>query len=392
VVNDIKNHLKTVIIPFWTKLKDEQYGGYYGLLTNDLVLDKKAVKGCILNSRILWFFSSAYLELKDKELLSSATHAYEFLKNHCLDREEGGVFWSVSFDGKPDDTMKHTYNQAFAIYALSSYYAASGEKEALELALDIFRLIEKKCRDEYGYMEAFDRGFHEISNEALSENGILAKKTMNTALHILEAYTELYRVSGDERVKDKLCEILDTFADKIYNPELKRLEVFFDEKYNSIIDLHSYGHDIEASWLLDLATTVLNIPEYEQKIGIITSVLADKIYGRAFDGHSVLNECEKGIDNTHRVWWIQSEAIVGFVNAYERSADIRYLDGARNVWKYIKDNLVDKRPGSEWFWEVDENGIPYREHDIVEPWKCPYHNGRMCLEVIRRLSSLEEKQ
>lgn len=213
---------------------------------------------------------------------------------------------------------------------------------------------------------------------------------MNTILHIMEAYTELFEVTKNENVKNSLIKVLDTFEKHIFNKELRRLEVFFDDKYNSILDLHSYGHDIEASWLLDLAKNTLNIDEIKQKISIITDTLADRIYNIAYDGHSVLNECENGVDNVHRVWWIQAESIVGFINAYEKNpSEKRYLEAAKSIWEYIKEFLIDKRPGSEWFWEVDENGKPYPERPIVEPWKCPYHNGRMCLEVIKRLKNKE---
>ena len=175
---DVKKHLTERIIPFWKSLRDEEYGGYYGWLGYDLVLDKKAVKGCILNSRILWFFSNAYLLLGEKSLLQEAEHGWNFLKDRCVDRENGGVYWSLSYDGKPEDTTKHTYNQAFAMYALSSYYDASGDREALELAWDLYHLIETRCRDEYGYLEAFNIRFEPEDNDKLSENGVMAEKTM----------------------------------------------------------------------------------------------------------------------------------------------------------------------------------------------------------------------
>lgn len=389
-VEEIEKHLTEKLLPFWTKLRDDEYGGYYGLLDANLNLDKKAVKGCILNSRILWFFSNSYMVLKDEKYLDEARHGYEFLKNACYDHEMGGIYWSVSFDGKPLDTMKHTYNQAFAIYALSSYYLASKDKEALDLALKIFNVIETKCKDEVGYMEAFSRDFVEISNDALSENGVMAKKTMNSLLHIMEAYTELYKASKLPDVKEKLVDILNTFTDVIFNEKLERLEVFFDKDYNSIIDLHSYGHDIEASWLMDVAAKELNDPYMDSKIKKVTKILAEKIYARAFDGHSLLNECEKGIDNESRIWWIQAETVVGFINAHEKeAADKKFYDGAVSVWDFIKNHVVDKRDGSEWLWEVTKEGNPLYEHAIVEPWKCPYHNGRMCLEVIKRLKQEE---
>ena len=362
MVEEVKNHLLNTIIPFWKNLRDDENGGYYGWLDYDLKLDKKAVKGCILNSRITWFFANAYTLLKDESLLDEARHGYEFLKEHCIDKENGGIYWSIRYDGTPEDTTKHTYNQAFCIYALSSYYEASGDKEALDLAKQLFALIEEKCTDEVGYLEAFTKDFKPESNEKLSENGVLADKTMNTLLHVFEAYTELYRVSKDEAVKKRLMWIMDTFADKVYNPKLHRQEVFFDANYNSIIDLHSYGHDIETAWLMDRGTEVLGEPEYTAKMSPITKDLTAQIYKIAFDGHSLANECCKGEVNTHRIWWVQAETVVGFLNGYEKDPSKKeYLEAAEHEWEFIKEHVVDKREGSEWFWEVRPDGTPFED-------------------------------
>ncbi len=385
MVEEIKSHLLENIIPFWKSLRDDEYGGYYGWMDYDLKLDKKAVKGCILNSRILWFFSNAYTLLKDESLLEEAKHGFAFMKEHCMDKKNGGIFWSIKYNGEPEDTTKHTYNQAFAIYALSSYYEASGDEEALNMAKGLFRIIEERCTDDIGYKEAFDKEFHEIENDKLSENGVIAQKTMNTLLHVFEAYTELYRVAKLPEVKERLKWIMDTFAQKVYNPKLHRQEVFFDAKMNSIIDLHSYGHDIETAWLIDRGVEVLGEKEYEEKMTPITKDLTAQIYKIAFDGHSLANECEKGVVNTHRIWWVQAETVVGFLNGWKMNPDKpEYLEAAQNEWEFIKEYVIDKRSGSEWFWEVDENGNPYPGRPIVEPWKCPYHNGRMCFEVIKR--------
>ena len=383
---EITKHLTDDIIPFWKNLRDDEFGGYYGYLDYDLKLDKKAEKGCILNSRITWFFSNAYTLLKDKSLLEEADHGYEFLKEHCIDKEYGGIYWSMKYDGTPLDTTKHTYNQAFCIYALSSYYEASGKQEALELARKLYELIETRCMDDKGYLEAFTRDFKPESNEKLSENGVLAEKTMNTLLHVLEAYTELYRVSHDEKVGNRLRWIMDTFADKVYNPKLKRQEVFFDKDYNSIIDLHSYGHDIETAWLMDRSLEVLGDAAYIEKLTPITKALTENIYNVAFDGRSLSNECDKGVVDTNRVWWVQAETIVGFLNGYEKDpSKTQYKEAAEANWQFIKDHVIDKRQGSEWYWLVRQDGSPVEGKPIVEPWKCPYHNGRMCMEVIRRL-------
>ena len=390
MLEEVKAHLLNDIIPFWKNLRDDEFGGYYGYMDYDLKVDKKAVKGCILNSRITWFFANAYTLLKDESLLEEAKHGFDFMKEHCMDKENGGIFWSMKYDGTPEDTTKHTYNQAFSIYALSSYYEATHDEEALAMAKELFHIIETRCTDEIGYKEAFDKEFHEIENDKLSENGVIAEKTMNTLLHVFEAYTELYRVAKLPEVKERLEWIMDTFADKVYNPKLHRQEVFFDRNMNTILDLHSYGHDIETAWLMDRGVEVLGEKKYEEKMTPITKDLTAEIYKVAFDGHSLANECEKGVVNVHRIWWVQAETVIGFLNGWQKDPEkTEYLDAAKSEWQFIKDHVMDKRQGSEWFWEVDQSGKPYEGRPIVEPWKCPYHNGRMCFEVIRRLEGKE---
>ena len=383
-VTEIKEHLVNDLIPFWQGLKDEENGGFYGYLSYDLKLDKKAVKGCILNSRILWFFSNAYMVLGDSSLLESATHAYQFLKDYCVDNEFGGVFWSLTYDGTPEDTTKHTYNQAFSIYALASYYDASKNPEALEIAWKLYDLVESKCKDKYGYLEAFTRSFEPEENDKLSENGIIAEKTMNTLLHVFEAYTELYRVTKAEKVAKQIRFMMDIIKDKVFNKEIGRQEVFFDKTWNSLIDLYSYGHDIETAWLVDRGLEVLDDEAYTNMLSPITKIITENIYNRAYIDHSLVNESENGVVDTTRVWWVQAEAVVGFLNGYQKQGDKKFLDASEDIWNYIKKYFIDKRNGSEWFWSVKEDHTP-NEKPIVEPWKCPYHNGRMCFEVLRRM-------
>lgn len=386
MVSEIKKELTEHIIPFWKGLRDEEYGGYYGYLSHDLTLDQKAEKGCILNNRITWFFSNAYTLLKDPSLLDEARHGYEFLRDCCIDRVNGGVYWSMTYDGKPADTTKHTYNQAFCIYALASYYEASGDREALQLAYQLFDVVEEKCTDDLGYMEAFNERFEAVDNDKLSENGVMADKTMNTLLHVFEAYTELYRVDHQEKVKKKLMWMMDVFAEHMYNPVLHRQEVFFDREYHTLIDLHSYGHDIETAWLIDRGVEVIDEPAYTEKMTPITKDLTQNIYKTAFNGHSLANECERGKVDTTRIWWVQAETVVGFLNGYQKDpSKTEYLKAAESEWRFIRDYQIDKRPGSEWFYAVTEDGTPDESRPIVEAWKCPYHNGRMCMEVIRRL-------
>lgn len=384
-LKEVKSHLEDNIIPFWKGLRDLEFGGYYGFLDYNLNLDKKAVKGVILHSRILWFFSNAYKITKDIECLEHANHCYQFILEKCFDKENGGVYWWVTYDGSPSDTTKHTYNQAFAVYALASYYSVTQNKEALRLAFDLFTLIETKLRDELLYLEAFDRYFNPIENDKLSENGLMASKTMNTLLHLLEAYTELYKVSKDENVKKRLIFLLEQFESVVYNKERRILEVFFDKDMKTLSDLNSYGHDIEASWLMDLACEVLGDEELTSRIRIVTDNLREHIYEEGFVGDSLNNESFRGEVDTTKIWWVQAEALLGFLNGYEldRNKD-NYLLAVKKIWDYIKEYMVDKRSGSEWFYDLDDKNIAVSKKEIVGPWKCPYHNGRMCFEILKR--------
>lgn len=404
MAEEMKEHLLRRIIPFWRRLRDDERGGWYGYVSYGLETDRDAVKGCILHSRITWFFATVYLCIRDgliteeeclacgfspEEIRQEAAHGYAFLKERCLDGEQGGVYWSLRADGVPEDTTKHTYNQAFCIYALASCSEALQDGEAMRLALSVFELIEEKCTDSVGYLEAFTREFLPVSNEKLSENGVVAVRTMNTLLHVFEAYSQLYRISGDGRVRERLEWILGLFADRIYNPVLHRQEVFFDENYGSIIDLHSYGHDIETAWLMDRGLEILGETREKKRIAAIARDLTAQIYRTAFDGRSLANECERGVVDGHRIWWVQAEAVVGFFNGWQKDESrAEYLEAALGQWEFIKKYVADGRDGSEWFWEVDEKGRPFPDRPVAEPWKCPYHNGRMCMEILKRAKEI----
>ena len=405
-INVFKQELREEFIghmlPFWMNLKDEENGGFYGLVDFNLNLDKKADKGCILNSRILWLFSNLYTRIEtgkwgtvevDDALksrwLEIADRAYRFLVEAFLDKEMGGVYWSVTYDGKPADTTKHTYNQAFAIYALSSYYEATGNREAFELATELFHLVEEKFRDEDGYLEAFKRNFDLESNEKLSENGVMATRTMNTLLHIMEAYTELFRVDEDKNseVLVSIIKALDIINEKIYDPEKGRLEVFFDKDYNSLIDLYSYGHDIEAAWLMDRTADVISKANTLKNVDVseLTDTLTRNIYDITFNPNGIPAEAENGKVLETRIWWVQCESMIGFMNGYNKdSSREEYLEAVLSIWEYVKEHVVDRRPGSEWFSEVRADNTPIETKPMADEWKCPYHNGRMFIEMMER--------
>lgn len=392
MTQEIKDELLGHIIPFWNGLRDDEFGGWYGQVDKDLNVDKKGEKGVILHSRILWFYSNAYIALKDPALLDNAKHAYEFLTEKCYDKQYGGVYWAMNYDGTVLDDMKHSYCQAFFIYALSSYYRASGDKNALKIAYDVMELIEKHHADDIAYKEKLSRDWSkELANDELSENGLMADKTMNTTLHLMEAYTELYLADKSPKVLERLKFQLDITYDKIFDKENDKLFVFFDRELNEIGNVYSYGHDIEATWLIDRAVDIIGDEKYAAKFRDMNKRIVAHIAKTAYDKESgsLLNECDKGVVNRLRIWWVQAESVVGFLNAYQHGyGGHEYVDIAENIWSYIMNNIVDKRSGGEWVWATDDNGAPDPTRSVVDPWKCPYHNGRMCLEALRRLEEI----
>lgn len=381
-VNELKNHLTQKILPFWMKLSDRDFGGFYGYVDKDLAVKKDAHKGCILNSRLLWTFSTACRVTGDEKYRSYADQAYKFM-DAFWDEENGGVFWSVTFDGKPLDLTKHTYCQAFAIYGLSAYHRLTGKEDALKKAMALFDVIQEKCSDEGGYGEAYKSDFSPESNEKLSENGVMAARTMNTLLHVLEAYAELYRASGYEKVRraGEIC--LERFLNVMYNPVLRRLEVFYDKDYRSLIDMQSFGHDIEASWLMWDAVECMIPDEKRDAYKEMCIALAGAVYERAMTDHGLKNEMVNGATDETRIWWVQAETVLGFENAYGLTGDEKYKKAYETQWDAVQRMIVDPREGGEWFWSVDENGTP-TDKPIVEEWKCPYHNGRMCLRLMEK--------
>lgn len=384
MIDEIRQELTEHIVPFWAALRDDENGGFYGYMSYGLDLDKKADKGVILHSRILWFFSKCYRVLGDEKYRDLAFHAFEYVKNHCIDYENGGVYWMTDYKGVPSDTMKHTYNIAFAIYALSCYYNAVKDRFALDLAYKLFADIESNTLDEYGYREAFTIDWKLVPNDALSENGLMADKTMNTVLHLIEAYTELYRADKNERVAERLRYLLGLMKDKIFDPDRNALRVFFDTKFDVIGDIHSYGHDIEATWLTDLACDTLGDEALIKEWAERDLLISNNIYNIAFEDGAVNNERENDKIDKKRVWWVQAESVVGFTNAYQHSGDKKFLSAAETVWENIKKYVIDKREGGEWYSEVSFDHVPDSKKETVGPWKCPYHNGRMCLELIER--------
>ena len=377
--------LEEKIIPFWDRLKDAEYGGLYGGVTYDLDVVKDAPKGGIAAARMLWFYSAVYRILGRESGKENADHMYRFLRDRLIDRAYGGIYWMVAHTGEAPDSRKHVYAQAFAIYGLSEYYRATGEAGALTLAKDIFALIEEKGYDRgcgvYG--EEYTRDWTPKDNIELSENGVLAPVTMNTYLHILEAYTNLYKAWSDPHVKKRLASLIADFQHRIYNPRERRFDVYFDKEWRPVLDMRSFGHDIEATWLIYDAVCTIGYDDTG-----IRRVIRDVGYAVADTGLDqagyLWNEWVEGALDKTMVWWPQAEAMVGFYNLYQMTSDTRFAELVEGLWHCITGRLIDPRPGGEWYWSVSPSGNPIRR-DIVMPWKTAYHNGRFHLEFIERM-------
>ncbi|HYG79722.1 MAG TPA: AGE family epimerase/isomerase [Pyrinomonadaceae bacterium] len=393
----IEGEWRDNIAPFWVRhAPDEKHGGFRGLISDDLRADEQADKGVILNSRILWTFSRAYGLHSYASSLALAARAYLYLTRNFLDREHGGVFWTLDYTGRPADTKKRPYAQAFALYALTEFYLATGERAALDEAVGLFDLLEARCRDrEYdGYFETFERDWSLAVDQRLSEVDQDEKKSMNTHLHVLEAYSALAHASRDERVRERLSALVHLFLTRIVHPRDSYLMMFFDETWACKSARRSFGHDIEASWLLCEAAEVLGDRGLAARVREVALKMAQSVYEHGLDagGRGLLYEADaqQGVTDADKHWWAQAEAVVGFVNAYQLSGGDHFLEAAARVWEFIDGHVVDRERG-EWFWKTSREGVPSRGLPKLSQWKCPYHNGRMCFEISRRLASGAEK-
>jgi len=384
---EVSEDLTKNILPYWSaKMVDNVNGGFYGRIDGKDNVYPDAEKGGILNARILWTYSSAYRIIGDPDYLSMAKRAKDYILAHFIDREYGGAYMSLKADGTPLNTRKHVYTNAFFIYALAEYSRATTDKQALAEAWKIFDLFEKHATDREfgGYYEVFSREWERLRERIIGESSEKDEKTMNTSLHVMEAFANLYRVSGDKVVGDRLRNMVEIFLDKIIDKKTSHLICFLDRSWNSTSTVDSYGHDIESSWLLHEAATMLNDKELTERV----KTAGLKIANAASEGYqpdgSMLTEKNytTGHIQAQRSWWEQAETVVGYLNAFELTADESYLDRSLKSWEYIKKYFIDKKNGS-WFSYVSESGMP--GGDKAGFWICPYHNGRMCIEVMERV-------
>lgn len=375
------------ILPYWMKyVPDDKNGGFYGRISNDQLIDPEADKGAILNARILFTFSAACRIYRKKLYKAMADRAFDYIIRHFLDPRYGGVYWSVDYLGRPADTKNQFYALAFVIYAMAEYYKINRNERALQVALQLFRILEEKAFDPVsnGYIEALSRDWKPVEDMRLSAKDMNVAKSMNTHLHIIEAYTNLYRIYDEPLLREKLINLYDVFKKNIIHPETHHLILFFDPTWNRMSDIVSFGHDIEASWLLTEAATVSGDGERIRDAGKLALEITEAVYEGIDEEGGLRYEYEPGKGFiSDREWWPQAEAVVGFLNAYLLSRDEKYLNSAMKSCEIIQRYLIDRKHG-EWFYRVDESGNPAWKEDKVGFWKCPYHNSRMAFEVKER--------
>lgn len=380
------------ILSYWLNITpDYKYEGFIGQINFNEHKDYDAEKGSVLNARILWTFSAAFLHYKDEEYKQTAKTAFDYILKYFYDDVHGGVYWSVNADGSPKDTKNQIYALAFTVYGLSEYYLASNDSKALEIAIKLYESIEGYSLDpkKKGYFEAFTRDWQPIEDLRLSDKDANEKKTMNTHLHIVEAYANLYKAWPDVQLKKKIIGLLETIETYFINTETGHLRLFFDENWNEKPDVISYGHDIEAAWLLqqcaEITEDILLIEHYK-KYALQMTVAT--IEGLDADGglwYEYDPKAQKLIKEKH--WWPQAELLIGFFNAWELTKDDKYLDIVYKNWDFIQNNIIDHDHG-EWIWGINADYSPIQK-DKAGFWKCPYHNSRACMELINRIEKYE---
>lgn len=400
LLESVEAELLVGILPFWLEHTiDEEFGGFRGQIANNLTFDPHAAKGLILNARILWTFSKAFSVYKEPAYLSAAHRAYEYFCRCFWDDEFGGVYWMVDYAGRPVDTKKRIYGQAFTVYALTEYTHATADREPLDRAMRIVAQIESAGHDDEhgGYFETYERNWTLAADQRLSDVDLDEKKSMNTHLHLLEAYATLLRHHEDTTVRFRLRELIEIFLKHIIDPVTQHFILFFDEAWRPRSEIISFGHDIEGSWLLCEAAEILGDAGVLARVRATAVKMAQAVFEQALDADGgLLYEAEKRADgpakivDTDKHWWPQAEAVVGFLNAYELSGKQHFLVAAERSWAFIEKHIIDHQYG-EWFWLVSRDGTPDAQREKVGPWKCPYHNSRTCIEVMARLHRLQHK-
>ena len=375
----LEKDLKENVVPFWNNMVDKEFGGFYGAVDMEHQIIKEAPKGIVYISRILYSYSGLYLKYKVENYLECAKVAYEFLTKKMYDEEFGGFYWSCTNEGKPLNDNKHLYGVSFALYGLANYYMASKDIEVLKYAEEMLEIISKTLEDfPNNYFEQFTRDFKVLENRVMEGYGMVPDITTNTLLHLAESLSLYYYANGNEKAKEKVEQILDVLFSKCYDYENDNLYVFVNRNFENEIDVYSYGHNLEVSWLFMETMRLCNIenPKYFETCKSMFETNFEKAYRNGY----VINQMVEGIVDRSAIWWIQAESLAALKNIYGIQPKEEYLLAMENITDFIQNNLMNS--GKEWYWAVNEDLSVQKEHSICEMWKANYHNVRAVLRIL----------
>ena len=389
--HEMKTQLAGKVLPYWfDTAQDTNRGGY--LLADDATRGRSVPmeKQLVSQSRMIWTFSLAHIEHysdTNRNYLKAATQGYRFLLDNFLDRQNGGYIWTTDLKGRPRNDCKYLYGQSFAIYAFVEYYRASGDKNALRHAMELYHTVQKHLYDSKngGWFEHAEANWKLLSpGDPRSQVEIIGYKSANTHLHWMEALAELYDVTQDPDVKKSLEEALRINATYFYpeDPAQCAFHRQFDWKpvtAPSSAGL-SYGHNVEFAWLMIRAETVLGQkPSWDHFYAILDHALKygydderGGLYSRGFDNQPATD--------TDKIWWVQAEMLSALTDALKHENNPRYKTALGKLLQFIKVYQTEPRDGI-WLYTVAAAGKP-KDTTKAGSWKANYHDVRAMMKFI----------
>ena len=405
----MEHNLETNILPFWREyMMDNVHGGFYGRVDAQRKPDLQSPKSVVLNCRILWTFCRTYaLWGKDTDKMI-ADRAFDYICRYFWDETYKGVYWMVTGKGEVAEPEKRTYGQAFFLYSMAEYYRVFGNRRALELAMETFSLIERYLNlPGGGYRDSASRDWQKddwVNFWVKNRTGALT--LLNSNMHLFEAILTLAQVTKDPSVlqslKQQLLFLLDTAMDWKCG-HMKAAMAFDGSRLDGEIN---FGHDCECSYLIMEAAELLQEEKLLQKAEKAVETIINHVLGEGLDPQSggmyYLADTQKPQVNRSKIWWVQAEGITAFIDRYQRTAKKIYLDAAVSIWNYVQTYMVNTEFG-DWFSvgaepEISSSGqqeedisVVFTNDEMAGKGKCPYHNSRACLEIIKRAEKIIKK-
>lgn len=407
-VPKLRHNLEEYVIDFWyPRSIDDEHGGFILSYDDEGAFAGNDAKMIVTQARMTWFFARlTRTDVVDGDYTDAADHGFAFLRDAMWDDDHGGFYWEVDRRGTVRKPRKHLYGQAFGLYALAEYYRVTGNEQALDLAGDLFEVIDDVAKDHQngGYHEYFEPDWEQVTEGTTylatiepdwspkeSGESVLdpTLKLMNTHLHLLEAFTTYYRVTGDETVRERLHELLTILTNTVVRKDRPACTDKYDPDWTPKLDdadfrVVSYGHDVENVWLTMEASEALDVP---------TRLFAD-LYDGLFDysleygyddqngGFYFFGPLGEHATNRIKAWWVQAEAMTSALRMYEATGEDVYRNVFEETYDFIEQYHVDETHG-EWHSGVDETLEPVGRKGAE--YKGAYHDGRALIECIETL-------